>query len=110
MQRLTTTESVDDAIGRSEDHPVVILKHSTQCPISAAAHEEVEAFEKGTDAEVLVVHVIEDRPVSNHIAERTGITHESPQAIVFSDGQAVFDADHKDVTREALENAVPREA
>ena len=39
---------------------------------------------------------------TNEIARRTGIKHESPQAIVFKDGEPVYHASHYDITIEDL--------
>jgi bacillithiol system protein YtxJ len=50
--------------------------------------------------------VVEARPASNHVATRTGITHESPQIIFFKDGKAVFDRDNWDITGEAVAEAL----
>jgi bacillithiol system protein YtxJ len=46
--------------------------------------------------------VVEARPASNHVASLTGITHESPQFILFRGGKAVFDRDNWDITDEAV--------
>lgn len=49
-----------------------------------------------------VIRVIESRPASNAVTERTGIRHESPQVILFRDGQAVFDVDNWNITPDTL--------
>ena len=46
------------------------------------------------------------RPASNHVAALTGITHESPQLILFKDGKAVFDRDNWDITDESVAEAL----
>ena len=53
-----------------------------------------------------LVKVIDNRPASTHIAELTGIVHESPQYILFKDGKAVYDVDNWDIVPEALELAL----
>lgn len=50
-----------------------------------------------------VIRVVEARPASNLVADKTGITHESPQLILFKDGGAVFDVDNWDITPEVVE-------
>ncbi len=52
------------------------------------------------------VRVIESRPVSNHIAEITGIVHHSPQFILFVDGKAVYEVNNWSITREVLTAAL----
>ena len=73
-----------DELERAFGEPWALLfKHSTRCPVSSAAWREVLAFRKAhPDAAVFVVHVVEQRELSNAIAARTGVRHESPQAIV----------------------------
>lgn len=88
--------------------PLLLLKHSTACPVSAAAYDEYEAFRTGPGATVrtAVIHVIEDRPVSNHVASKLGLRHESPQALLVRDGALLWNASHRNITRAALERAV----
>lgn len=89
------------------DHVRVLLfKHSTQCPISAAAHAEYEAFRRhNPDVPTLFVDVIEARPVARGLAERCGVVHQSPQAILFQQGKPVWHASHGAITRGSLEAA-----
>jgi hypothetical protein len=46
--------------------------------------------------------VLEARPASNLVTELTGITHHSPQVILFKDGKAVFEVDNWDIIPEVL--------
>jgi bacillithiol system protein YtxJ len=50
------------------------------------------------------------RELSRRVAEQTGIRHESPQAIILRNGQAVWSASHFDITAEAVEQAVRENA
>lgn len=102
---ISTLEQLDAVIQSSNKQPVLLFKHSTQCPISANALAELEQFSHTEDAEdvlIRVVHVIEDRPVSNEIADRYQIKHESPQAFWIKDEQVLWHASHRAITSEAL--------
>ena len=82
---------------------VLLFKHSPLCPVSAAAREEYEAFAAAhPDFPTLFVDVIADRAVARGIADRCGVRHESPQAILFVDGKAVASASHDAITAAAL--------
>jgi bacillithiol system protein YtxJ len=84
----------------------LVFKHSTRCPISAEAERQVRAFASAhAEAPVYRVLVIEDRPASLALAERLGVPHASPQAILVREGRAAWSASHWDITREALEAA-----
>ncbi|MFN2747611.1 MULTISPECIES: bacillithiol system redox-active protein YtxJ [Bacillus] len=86
------------------DGTFVFLKHSTTCPISRRAFEEFNAFaEHHEDIPAYYLKVQESRPLSNYIAERYGIKHESPQAIIFTDGKVKWHASHSQITEPALE-------
>ncbi len=68
----------------SEREPVVLMKHSTSCPISAAARRACVQFaEQQPEAKCREVLVIEQRPLSRWIAGETGVRHASPQVIIF---------------------------
>src|SRR5205085_10118791 len=96
------TETPDQIIARSHKEPVILFKHSTTCPISASAYRQMSQVE----ADVSLVVVQRARDVSNEIETRTGIRHESPQAIVLRNGEAVWAASHFDITSDAIERAV----
>lgn len=90
---LKTIESLDglDAVfAESHEHPVLLFKHSNACGISADVLEQVSAI----DADVNIVVVQEQRPLSNEIEVRTGHRHQSPQAFVLIDGLPVYHATH----------------
>ena len=87
------------------DEPVLIFKHSTQCPISAYAKHEVEEFLTQTNAPNIAVNVIEQRAVSNYIQERTGVVHQSPQAIIVHGTTVLWSASHKTITTHSLQEA-----
>jgi bacillithiol system protein YtxJ len=101
IQQLMTVEQWDEALKGSSDKPLLIFKHSTSCPISAGAHEELTHFiedKEDSPVDFAIVHVIEERPVSNAIAVQLGIKHASPQAILVKDGHPVWDTSHWHIT------------
>jgi len=95
---------------RSQKEPVVLFKHSTQCSRSAAAYGEVQDFlSRHPDVACGMVLVIEDRELSDSLEEQFGIQHESPQAILISQGNPVWHANHFRVTATALEDAISKQ-
>ena len=77
-----------------------IYKHSTTCPISARAGQEVKAFQ--SDLPIYWVNVREQRDLSNWVAETYGVTHESPQLILIRDGKPQKVWSHYEVSRDSL--------
>ncbi len=93
---LDTIEGIDPIIKASADKPQIIFKHSTTCGISANAHYNLEngfdELEGKVDFHYL--DLLANRPVSNAVAEKTGILHQSPQIIVLKDGKVVYTVTH----------------
>ena len=108
MQELTTSEAFDDLVARSHEQPFIVFKHSNRCPISADAKERVEdAVSEGViDLPVFCVVVHDVRELSDHIASSLNVPHQSPQVIVVTDGNAVYDADHGDITGAGIQEAL----
>jgi monothiol bacilliredoxin len=104
--RITDTRAIDELADSSKERPVVIFKHSLTCPISAAAYDQMEAF----DGSVALVEVQRARELSNEIENRLGVPHASPQVIVLSHGQVVWNASHFKITARALAEAVRQAA
>ena len=107
MQEITTQEEWN-TLTKSE-HPFFIFKHSTTCPISSSARIRVESFLTQQDSEqppFYLVKVIESRPLSNAIAQQLNVTHQSPQLILVSNGQALWDASHHWITQESISEAI----
>ena len=100
--KIADADALDEALARSNDTPVILFKHSTTCPISSAAYEQMSRV--ANDVSLVVVQ--RAREVSTEIASRTGVRHESPQAIVLRNGKAVWSASHFDITAKAVEEAV----
>ena len=100
MQSLTSADAFDALL---EKPLAIVYKHSTRCPISVLAAEEIARFEEEhPDVPVYVVDVVSDRPVSRHVASALSVTHHSPQVIVVAQGRPVWHASHFDVRAELL--------
>jgi len=109
--RLTPIEHVDDIDGllaESANQPVVIFKFSQTCGTSAYAADELHHYLDGQPAEAryALVTVQSHRDVSNAIAARLGVRHESPQILILRDGEVVWQASHHRVTADALVEAL----
>jgi len=104
MIELKSVADLDRALSEKE-RPVVLFKHSTQCPISAAADEEYRAFVESHPEDALFTHLdlLAHRNVSNAIAEKLGVRHESPQALIVQDGRVRGVLNHHAITGAALE-------
>lgn len=98
---LTTTNDLEAALARAEDEPIVFYKHSATCSLSTRTQREVATLDRASDPPVYRVVVQKARAVSNAIAERFAVRHESPQVLVIHDDTVLHDASH---TRIALDD------
>lgn len=51
------------------------------------------------------IDVVDQRPLSQGVARRTGVRHESPQALLFTGGRCVWHASHGAITVASLSAA-----
>jgi bacillithiol system protein YtxJ len=108
-KQLFSMADVDAVLAESAQRPVLVFKHSTTCPISARGHREWEQFLASPEADQVGhawVRVIEERPVSLGLAEKVGVKHESPQALLVKNGQVVWHDSHFGLTVAAFKDAV----
>lgn len=103
---LTDVETLEQLTVASQNSPVVLFKHSTTCPISSAAYREMSRL----TVPISMVVVQQSRAVSREVEARTGIRHESPQAIILRHGRAVWAASHYNITAEDVERALSEHA
>lgn len=86
---------LDEIVAISDQKPAVIFKHSTRCSISRFALKQFEkefALEDKVDAYFL--DLIEYRDISNEIANRFQVVHQSPQLLLIKNGKSVYDVSH----------------
>jgi bacillithiol system protein YtxJ len=95
---LTDFGQLNEINDLSTENPVLIFKHSTRCSISRMV---LKQFENEFDLQDKVIpyylDLLEFRNVSNEIAIRFRVTHQSPQIILVKDGKAVYNASHESI-------------
>ena len=107
IAELREDRDLEQLLDRSKTDPVLIFKHSTQCSISTHVYEEFADFVESTTGVICgAVLVIENRKLSNAIAERFRVRHESPQALLIKDGRVVWHASHWSITPDSLSEAL----
>lgn len=105
---LTQLKQLDEIVEESAEKPVVIFKHSTRCSISRMA---LKAFEREyaieeAKAKPYFLDLLAHRDISNEIASRFNVQHQSPQLILIIDGKAVYTTSHSDIDAEGLKNKI----
>lgn len=103
---LTSMEQLQELITRSEQRPQVIYKHSIRCSISSVVKSRLEKQQAPETADFHYLDLITYRPVSNAIAERFGVHHESPQVLVISKGKSIYDDSHMAINMDDITEQV----
>jgi len=107
--RVVSLSTPDAVEGFLERFPSSVIFKAGTC------HKTMQGFgfledelQKREDLMCGVIRVVESRPASDLVADRTGIRHESPQVILFQAGEPVFEANNWGITPEALGAALSR--
>ena len=96
---LTSLDQLNEWIEKSNDTPVLLFKHSTRCPVSMMAKKRLESDWNFTQQELSPVYLdlIAYRTVSNEIAERFDVVHQSPQVLLIKNRKCVYHASHEGI-------------
>jgi bacillithiol system protein YtxJ len=101
-------DELDRVLVESRHRPLLLFKHSYSCGVSAEALDELLAHldDQPGHARYAMVTVQTHRDVSNAIAAKLGVRHETPQALLVQDGRVVWSASHFRVNADSLGKAL----
>ncbi|TNE75483.1 MAG: bacillithiol system redox-active protein YtxJ [Bacteroidetes bacterium] len=107
---LTSVEQLMQVAQTTHEKPVFLFKHSTRCSISAMAKNNLERNWSSGDelCNAYYLDLLQHRDVSNKIEEITGITHQSPQAIVLKGSEIIYDESHSAIDARRIESTLKR--
>lgn len=107
-QNLISLNQLDVIVAESKNLPIAIFKHSTRCGVSRGV---LKAFEKKYSLsedqfKIYFLDLLANRDISNEIASRFKVHHESPQIIVLKNGEVVYHDSHNAIDASELEKWV----
>jgi bacillithiol system protein YtxJ len=82
--------------------PQVILKHSTTCSISKMSLARLERSEAPSTIQFYYLDLLNYRAISNAIAEKFSVYHESPQILLIKNGECTYDESHGGIRIEEI--------
>jgi len=94
---LTSTEELESLA--NQNTYAIIFKHSTRCPVSNMAKKNFE-FESPLIPEGIPVYfldLIKYRALSNEIANKWQVKHESPQILLIKGDQCFYHESHNNI-------------
>jgi len=96
---LNRIEDLNQLLEDSNDKPIMIFKHSTRCSISSMAKSRLENdWDLQEEVTPVYLDLISYREISNEIADRLKVMHQSPQIILVKNGLVVHHASHNQIS------------
>lgn len=105
---LTNLEQLQTIEAKSNTKTQVIFKHSTRCGISRMVLKQFEADYYLTEnhMDLYYLDLLNYREISNEIAVKFQVIHESPQLLVIKNGEAVAYENHGGINSLELSNYI----
>ena len=100
---LQSESQLQDIKTKSSERPQVIFKHSTRCGISAVAKNRLEKAGTPQGVDFYYLDLINNRSLSNKVAEEFKVRHESPQILIIRNGQCTYDESHMSISMDDIE-------
>lgn len=103
-KELTTLDQLEALINQSKNKKQVIFKHSTRCSISSMAFSRLAKNWKQVEdkGDMHYLDLITFRSISNSIAEKFNVVHQSPQILIIENGLCTKNASHNQVDVEVI--------
>jgi bacillithiol system protein YtxJ len=94
---------LNEIVEVSDSKPVLIFKHSTTCSISRMAFKNFEKeFDLAAEIDIYYLDLLNFRAISNEIASRFSVIHQSPQILLIKNGQSVYNTSHENIDAATL--------
>jgi bacillithiol system protein YtxJ len=74
--------------------PALLYLHDPWCPINLYAMRQLDAL----PGPIHTIDVSTQHDLKRAVAERTGVRHQSPQAIILRDGLPIWHASHHEIS------------
>ncbi|WP_323027060.1 bacillithiol system redox-active protein YtxJ [Gelidibacter japonicus] len=105
---LNSMEQLDGIVEKSKTKPQFIFKHSTRCGISRMV---ISRFKNdyqisGNEADLYYLDLLDYRAISNAIADRFQVMHQSPQLVIIKNGVAVAHESHSGINNIDVEKFI----
>ena len=101
--QLTDLKQLDAILELSFEKPVLIFKHSTTCIVSKMALKSFEKeFDSSNNLDAYFLDLLNFRAISNEIASKFNVVHQSPQLILIKNGLSVYNVSHDRIDADEL--------
>ncbi len=101
---LLELSQLGEILEASKNKTQVIFKHSTRCGVSRGVIKQFEKQTISENTDFYFLDLIAFREISNTIAQKFGVQHQSPQLIVIKNKKAIANASHHSILDMDLNN------
>jgi len=101
---LNDIQQLDTIVTNSKAKYQAIFKHSTRCGISSGVLRQFERQDDDGSIDFHYLDLLSHRPISQEIAARFGVMHQSPQLIILKNGKAIAHGSHYDIMSISLDD------
>lgn len=104
--KLKSMEQLNLAIENSIERPILLFKHSTRCSISSMAKNRFQNNWPidNTSCDLYYLDLLIYRAISDEIEKKTGVIHQSPQAILIKNKEVIYEDSHSGINALEIEN------
>lgn len=103
----TDLGQLNEIMDLSHEKPVLIFKHSTRCSISRFALKQFEnEYDLDDKITLYFLDLLNHRDISNAIASRFEVEHQSPQVLFIKEGKCIFNAAHSSIDANDLKQYI----
>lgn len=90
----------------SKKKPQVIFKHSTRCSVSHMAKSRLERDAPPEATDFYLLDLLQFRPLSDKIAEDFSVPHASPQILLISNRECVYEESHSGIDMAEIKSQI----
>ena len=102
---LRTESQLEQIREESKTKSILIFKHSRRCSISKVALDRLERqwdVQETSHIKPYFLDLLTFRETSERIARQFAVEHESPQVLVISNGEAIYDRSHFEINYDEI--------
>ena len=103
--KLEQESQLEQIVALSHIKPQAIFKHSTRCSISTVAKNRLDNSSVD-EIDFYYLDLLAFRNISNSIAEKFNVYHESPQIILIKNGECIYVESHSGINIQDIVEAI----
>jgi bacillithiol system protein YtxJ len=102
--KLESLADLEELTRSSFETPKVLFKHSTRCSISSMALSRMQPGVK--DIDFYLLDIIANRELSNQVAHKFNVSHQSPQLLIVYKGESRYDTSHLGISSSVVDKQI----